>query len=87
MNQPTENQIHVVGISGSLRSGSYTRTAVRVALTGAEEVGAKTQLIDLREYNLVFCDGKEDETAYPEDVFRLRSEVQKANGLILATPE
>ncbi len=87
MNQPTENQIHVVGISGSLRSGSYTRAAVRVALAGAEETGAKTQLIDLREYNLVFCDGKEDESAYPEDVFRLRREVQEASGLILATPE
>ncbi len=87
MNQSTENQIRVVGISGSLRSGSYTRAAVRVALAGAEETGAKTQLIDLREYNLVFCDGKEDESAYPEDVFRLRREVQEASGLILATPE
>ena len=87
MNQPTEDPIHIVGMSGSLRSGSYTRAALRLALQGAEEVGATIRLLDLRQYNLVFCDGKEDESDYPEDVFRLRKEVEEADGLILATPE
>ena len=41
--------IRVVGINGSLRDGSYTCLAVKLALQGAEEVGAQTQLIDLRE--------------------------------------
>ncbi len=49
--------IRVVGINGSLRDGSYTRLAVGLALQGAEEVGAQTQLIDLREYDLIFCVG------------------------------
>ena len=61
--------------------------ALQVALQGAQEVGAQTQLIDLKEYDLVFCDGKMDQTAYPEDVFRLRREVKAAGGIILATPE
>jgi len=39
------------------------------------------------EYDLVFCDGKEDETWYPRDVFRLREEVGQARGIILGTPE
>jgi FMN reductase len=78
--------IRIVGISGSLRTGSYTRRAVECALLGAAEAGAQTQLIDLTEYQLVFRDGK-DETAYPNDVFRLRQDVKQATGVILGTPE
>jgi FMN reductase len=81
------NRIVVTGICGSLRRGSYTRMAVNTALQGAQEVGARTNLIDLREYQLIFCDGKEDESSYPEDIFRLRREVSQAKGIILGTPE
>jgi NAD(P)H-dependent FMN reductase len=61
--------------------------ALQVALAGAQEVGAQTRLIDLRAYSLIFCDGKEDESGYPPDVFRLREDVRAAQGIILATPE
>jgi FMN reductase len=81
-----ETTIHVVGISGSLRVGSYTRRAVEYALQGAADSGAQTQLIDLNEYHLVFRAGK-DETGYPDDVFRLRQHVKEAEGVILGTPE
>ncbi len=81
-----EPTIHVAGISGSLRAGSYTRRAVERALQGAAESGAETELIDLSEYQLVFRAGK-DETGYPDDVFRLRQHVKEADGVILGTPE
>jgi NAD(P)H-dependent FMN reductase len=77
----------VVAICGSLRRGSYTRLALSIALEGAQEVGARTRLIDLQGYQLVFCDGTEDDSTYPEDVFRLRREVGQAQGIILGTPE
>src|SRR5712692_7918643 len=83
----TETPINVVAICGSLRRGSSTRLALKIALQGAQEVGAQTRLIDLQDYQLVFCDGKEDESTYPEDVFRLRREVGQARGIILGTPE
>ena len=51
------DKVRVVGICGSLRKQSYTRMALKVALRGAEEAGAETRLIDLREYQLIFCDG------------------------------
>jgi NAD(P)H-dependent FMN reductase len=85
--QARKNELHIIGICGSLRKGSYTRMALALALRGAEEAGAKTQLIDLRDYELVFCGGKEDESHYPKDVSRLREEVRKAHGIILGTPE
>jgi FMN reductase len=80
--------IRVVGICGSLRRGSYTRRAVIEALEGADEAGAETKLIDLRDYRLTFADG-EDETAdsVPEDVLRLRRDVRSAHGILLGTPE
>jgi len=75
----------IVGISGSLREMSYTRFAVNIALQAAKEMGANIQLIDLRDYNLPYCDG--DESSYPDDVFQLRKTVQLAHGIILGTPE
>src|SRR6266581_8161543 len=87
MNTMEPHPCKIVGISGSLRSGSYTTLAVAVALKGAEELKCETKLIDLREYRLVFCDGKDDESQFPKDVFRLREEVRQAQGIILGTPE
>jgi FMN reductase len=86
-NEKAREQIRIVGICGSLRPGSFTRMALLVALRGAREAGAQTTLIDLRDYQLIFCDGKEDESGYPNDVFRLRDEVKRAHGVILGTPE
>jgi FMN reductase len=87
MTHASSQAIQVAGICGSLRKGSFTRMALHVALAGAKEAGARTRLLDLSEYHLIFCDGKEDESGYPKDVFTLREEVRAAQGIILATPE
>jgi len=87
MTHASSQAIQVAGICGSLRKGSFTRMALHVALAGAKEAGARTRLIDLSEYHLTFCDGKEDESGYPKDVFTLREDVRAAQGIILATPE
>ena len=78
--------VRIAGICGSLRPGSYTRLALQIALQGAAEVGAETQLIDLATYDLAFCKGTGDEHSYPGDVDRLRREVQVAQGIVLGTP-
>jgi FMN reductase len=81
------DKVRVVGICGSLRKTSYTRLALKLALRGAEEAGAETQLIDLRDYQLVFCDGGDSGDVPPKDVVRLCEEVKRAQGILLATPE
>jgi FMN reductase len=78
--------VRVVGLCGSLREVSYTRFAVHLALLGAEEVGAQSQLIDLRQYDLPLCDGRRDQDTYPKDVARLRGDVEAAQGIVLGTP-
>ncbi|MHA2366977.1 MAG: NADPH-dependent FMN reductase [Candidatus Hodarchaeales archaeon] len=84
-NEIIEKEIRVIGICGSLREKSYTRMTLKIALEGAKSVGASTKLIDLRDFNLVFCDGRE--SRYPEDVLTLRQEVKKAHGIIIGSPE
>lgn len=79
--------MRVVGVPGSLREPSYTQFTVSLALEGARAAGAETELIDLRELTLPFCDGKEDESEYPEDVFEMRETVEAADGVVLGTPE
>ena len=86
-NEKARDQIRIVAICGSLRPGSYTRMALQVALRGTHEIGVAATLIDLRDYQLIFCDGKENESGYPNDVFRLRDQVKSAHGVILGTPE
>jgi NAD(P)H-dependent FMN reductase len=82
-----ESNILVVGLSGSLRTGSYTSLAVNIALQGAKEVGVQTEFIDLNKYNLAFCDGRKDKNTYPEDLITLKRKVSEARGIILGTPE
>ena len=78
--------VRVVAISGSLRNGSYTSAALQIALKGAEMEGAEIEMIDLRQYNLVFF-GQVEETNYPPDVLQLREKVRDAQGILLGTPE
>ena len=82
-----DNALLVTGICGSLREGSYTLKALKIALQGAEEAGAETKLLDLRDYELAFCDGRFKKETYPEDVSKLKDEVRKSQGIILGTPE
>ena len=54
----SEDEILIAAICGSLRSTSYTRMALEIALQGAQESGVHTQMINLRDYQLVFTDGE-----------------------------
>jgi FMN reductase len=78
--------IRIAAICGSLRPGSYTRRALEIALQGAAEVGAETQLIDLTGYDLGFCGGGSDDHPDSEGLQRLRRNVQAAHGILLGTP-
>ena len=76
-------QPNVVAICGSLRDGSHTRTAARHALSAAADRGARTELLDLRDYDLPVFD-PDDEDA--EDAEKLRERVRRADAVILGTP-
>lgn len=78
--------VKIVGIGGSLRPDSSSYQALNVAIQRVQALGAETEILDLRQMQLPFCDGGDDYPDYP-DVIKLRETVQAADGLILATPE
>ena len=78
--------VKIVGITGSLRDGSYAAQALQQAITRVEALGVAVEILDLREMNLPFCNGGDEYPDYP-DVAILRETVKAADGLILATPE
>ena len=78
--------IRVVGLAGSLRASSTTRMAIRCALLGAEEDGARTQLLDLAAYDLPFL-GREHEPASRKALERFLADIRAADGMIWGSPE
>jgi FMN reductase len=78
--------VKIVGIVGSLREGSYSQLAAKIAIHKVADLGAEVEIVDLRSLHLPFCNGGDDYSAYP-DVAKMSQIVQAADGLILATPE
>ncbi|MFC4552979.1 MULTISPECIES: NADPH-dependent FMN reductase [Halorussus] len=73
----------VVALAGSMRDGSYTRVALRHALDAAEERGAETELLDVREYDLPVFDPDEPE---PEDATRIKRQIREADAVLWGSP-
>lgn len=86
-NNGNKRQPLILGLPGSLRPGSHTRQALKIALAGAQMAGAKTKLLDLRDYDLPFSNGNLKDPNLPQDVLRLRTQLREADGLIIGTPE
>jgi len=86
-----QSPVKIVAICGSLRPGSFTRMALNIVLCGAKEAGAEIELLDLKDYQMVFCgsniDDQGNEVEYPQDILNLRAKVKAADGIILGTPE
>ena len=76
----------IVGICGSLSADSTTRRALKLALRAAQNAGAQTSLLDLRELKLPFASSDWNPAEYP-DAEILLSAVRGADGLLWATPE
>lgn len=78
--------LNIAALGGSLRPQSLTYRATELALKKAASPDISTELIDLRNLHLPFCNGGQLYPNYP-DVEVLRSKIRNANGLIIATPE
>ncbi len=77
--------MRVVGIGGTLREGSTCLGALRRALEAAEEGGAETRLLDLRELDLPMYEPGRPLADYGPEVERFIEEVREADALILST--
>lgn len=78
------NMLKIVGLGGSLELHSSSRAALEVALSGAADAGAETELLDLRALNLPMYDPSSKEVS--ESVTRLVESTYTADGMIWSSP-
>jgi chromate reductase, NAD(P)H dehydrogenase (quinone) len=76
--------VRILGIAGSLRSGSYNRATLRTAAELAPP-GMTVEIFDLSPIPLYNEDVKQQ--GFPPPVAELRRKVKEADGLLLVSPE
>lgn len=76
--------VTVVGIGGSIRANSQSERAMRIALAGAREAGARTIEVTGPELVLPFYDPSVPER--PEAAQRLVDALRRADGVVLVSP-
>src|SRR5438477_7665748 len=79
-----KSQLLVVGLGGSLSKNSNSLAALKIALEGGAEAGARTELLDLRQLSLPMYDPSNSEP--PDSVLKLCDAVHDADGLIWSSP-
>src|SRR6058998_2220082 len=84
MAKETKDRIRVVGIGGSLSPASSSLAALKIAIEGAEEAGAATQVFDIRALDLPMYNPSEKNV--PAAVRRMADAVYDADGLLWSSP-
>ncbi len=80
-------QLKVIAIAGSLRRESYNRKLLQIAKKLAFELGASVEEVDLKQLALPIYDGDIEAQGLPASVQQLKATVEKADVLLIATPE
>jgi chromate reductase len=76
--------LHFLGISGSLRRGSYNTMLLKTALSLVPE-GITTEIANISDFPLY--DSDLEIANYPAVVMRAKEQIRKADALVIATPE
>ena len=79
-----EESIKIVGFTGSLRRGSYNKSALRTAAALLPE-GTELEIIDLS--GLPFLNEDVEAAGVPEVVLRFKEQLAGCDGVLIATPE
>lgn len=80
----SDSSVHILGIAGSLRKGSYNAAALRAAKELAP-AGVTIDIFDIAPIPVYNEDVKQQ--GFPPLVTDLRKRVKEADGLLLVTPE
>lgn len=77
----------LLGLSGSLTHRSKTLIAIEkaVAFANASDSSVEAEIINLRDYDLQFCDGR-DPYLYEGDTKRVIEKIEEADALIIGSP-
>lgn len=75
--------MNIIAISGSLRKGSYNTMLVKALAKLAPE-GMHIELVEIGNLQLY---NQDNEAAFPAAAQELKDKIEKADGVIIATPE
>ncbi|MGZ3582575.1 MAG: NADPH-dependent FMN reductase [Ktedonobacterales bacterium] len=81
---PSLSPLHILGIAGSLRVGSYNHALLRAAQQQAPQ-GVEINLYDIAPIPLYNADV--EARGDPEPVVAFKAAIRAADGLVIATPE
>ena len=83
-----KKDLKILGLSGSLREGSFNKKLLALVLRSAERHGALVSEIDLNKTPLPFYDADlEAREGIPSNVQAFKKKFLDADGLMIATPE
>jgi chromate reductase, NAD(P)H dehydrogenase (quinone) len=78
----------ILAFAGSLRTDSFNKKLVQIAVAGARAAGAEVTLIDLRDFPMPVYDGDiEAAQGLPENARKLKELFLAHHGLLLSCPE
>lgn len=80
--------MNIIAINGSHRAGQNTAYLLNLALEEAKAKGAKTELIELSEFDIEYCNGcnrclGKPACAISDDMDELKEKMLEADGIIL----
>jgi FMN reductase len=77
----------ILGLSGSPANPSKTVVALELALKAAGACGSdvETELVNIRDYDVQFCDGR-DPSKYEGDTRLLIDKIIQCDGILIGTP-
>ena len=78
----------ILAFAGSTRTDSYNKKLVKIASTGATEVGADVTVIDLRDFPVPIYDGDlEQKDGLPFNARKLKDLMLTHQGFLISSPE
>ena len=82
------SQPKIVAFAGSLRTGSFNKKLLVIAVDAARAAGAEVTVVDLRELALpLFDQDIEDASGLPDGAKRFKALLRASDGFLIASPE
>jgi chromate reductase, NAD(P)H dehydrogenase (quinone) len=78
----------ILAFAGSIRTGSFNKMLLQIAVEGARTNGAEVTHVDLREFHLPLYDpDQEARDGLPPGAKQLKALFRTHEGLLIASPE
>lgn len=78
----------ILAFAGSLRTDSYNKKLIKIAVKGAENAGGEVTLVELNQFPMpIYNQDIEDQEGLPQTALKFKELLLKSDGLMIASPE